>query len=144
MTTSPRVRTVTLALIAALGFVPLLAGCDAVGGAVNTAVTDATGGNVSLGGQLPAGWPSEVPVIDGTILFGAGTSTSDKQGWVVTIDATSTDPLADARTQLEGAGFVADKSASSESSGVVAMKNDTYRVVVVANSDGILYTVTPL
>ncbi|KFF59682.1 hypothetical protein JF66_09795 [Cryobacterium sp. MLB-32] len=143
MPSSRRALTAVL-IVTALGIAPLLSGCDAVGGAVNTAVTDASGGNVSLGGQLPAGWPSEVPVIDGTVLFGAGTSTSDQQGWVVTIDATSADPLADARTQLEEAGFVADTSASGETSGVVAMTNNTYRVVVVGNKDGILYTVTPL
>lgn len=123
-----------------------MTGCDAVGGAVNSAVNDATSGNVSLGGKLPAGWPSEVPVIDGKILFGAGSSTTENQGWVVTIEATSADPLAAARTQLEDAGFVADTSAAAgeNGAGVVAMKNGTYTVVVVGNKDGILYTVTPL
>ena len=56
---------------------PLLAGCsaDAVGGAVNGAVQGATGGEVSLGGKLPAGWPVEVPVVSGKLLLGAANTT---------------------------------------------------------------------
>jgi hypothetical protein len=138
---------VPLAIVIACVSVPVLSGCGGpVESAVNGAVQGATGGDVSLGGALPKGWPSEVPVIDGKILFGAGGSSGGHDGWVVTITSEATNPLADARAQLEGAGFVVDTTAQASSGevGVVAVKNDHYRVLVAASADGVLYTVTPV
>ncbi|MDH6236144.1 hypothetical protein [Cryobacterium sp. CG_9.6] len=137
-------RALTLSLVLALGATGALSGCASIGNVVNGTVKEATGGQVNLGGELPDGWPSEVPVIDGEILFGAGNAASGQSGWVVTIKTASADPLTEARTQLEEAGFVTDTSASNGEAGAVAMKNDAYRVVVVGNSDGVLYTVTLL
>lgn len=138
---------ISLAVVAALAVGPTLAGCTGVTAedAVNGAVQGATGGGVSLGGKLPAGWPTEVPVIDGELLFGAVKTTDGKPGWVVTIKSSSTDPLAEARRALEDAGFVVDTAAAAASvgtTGAVTMKNATYGVVVVGNPDGLLYTVT--
>jgi hypothetical protein len=109
-------------------------------------VQGATGGDVSLGGKLPKDWPSEVPVIDGKILFGAGGSSDREKGWVVTIKSEAADPLADARKQLEDAGFVVDTDAAASGGeiGVVAVKNDNYGVLVAGSADGVLYTVTPV
>ncbi|MDY7543159.1 MULTISPECIES: hypothetical protein [unclassified Cryobacterium] len=125
----------------------LLTGCtaDAAQNAVNGAVQGATNGDVSLGGALPSGWPAEVPIVEGKILF-AAVQKGDKPGWTVTVKATSTDPIAEATRSLTAAGFVAggDVSATVGSAGLVSMKNDRYSVVVAGNSDGLLYTVTPV
>lgn len=135
---------IPLALVLALAAGPMLSGCSSVGGLVNGAVQDASGGSVSLGGALPKGWPDEVPVIDGEILLGAGNTADGQTGWVVTIKSTAADPVADAQAQLEAAGFVTDASGSTGGNGAVAMKNDAYTVVLVGNADGVLYTVMPL
>ena len=80
---STKSLNVSLALVIAAAGVPMLAGCSPQG-AVNGAVQGATGGDVSLGGKLPTGWPEEVVVIDGELLFGARGAGDDQDGWVVT------------------------------------------------------------
>ena len=116
---------------------------DSVNGAVNGAVQDATGGDVSLGGQLPTDWPTDIPVVDGEVLFTTGgLGESGAGGWVVTVNATSTTPLEDARTQLLAAGFT--EVVAGVDAEVVTMANATYGVVVAGNPDGVLYTVTPV
>ncbi|SDJ92496.1 hypothetical protein E3T54_04155 [Cryobacterium sp. Sr8] len=141
-TISRQSLSVSLAIVIAVAGVPLLTGCSAEG-AVNGAVQGATGGDVSLGGKLPTGWPDEVAVIDGELLFGARGAGDNKDGWVVTVKSDATDPLEEARKTLEDAGFVGDTRVSAGDASVVAMKNDTYTVVVASNSDGLLYTVSP-
>ena len=140
-----RAISVPIAILIALGTAPLLSGCvgNPVEGLVNGAVKEATGGSVSLGGELPEGWPAEVPVVDGEILFGGGGSAEGEQGWVVTIKSASADPLADARKQLEEGGFSSDAeaTASGGDAGAVAMKNANFTVLVAGNADGVLYTV---
>ncbi|MEO6200301.1 MAG: hypothetical protein ABIX44_03970 [Cryobacterium sp.] len=140
--TPTKTLSITLALVIAAAGVPLLAGCS-VEGAVNGAVQGASGGDVSLGGKLPTGWPKEVVVIDGELLFGARGSGDNKDGWVVTVKSDAMDPLEDARKTLEDAGFVGDTTLSAGDASVVAMKDDSYTVVVVNTSGGVLYTVSP-
>ncbi|KQX07408.1 MULTISPECIES: hypothetical protein [unclassified Leifsonia] len=138
-----RTRLVVPAIAVALLLTPTLAGC----GIVDSAVDQATGGQVSVGGELPRGWPEEVPVVDGKILVGAGGQGENGSGWIVTVDATAADPIAEATTQLEGAGFSVDGSAAeatTDDGGFVAMKNENYSVLVAGTKDGLLYTVTPV
>ncbi|WP_104084099.1 hypothetical protein [Cryobacterium sp. Y11] len=150
MTTSAPLRRVGLALVVAAAGLTLLAGCslgdsvrDTVNGAVDGAVQDATGGNVSLGGELPADWPAEIPVLDGEVLFASGgVGQSGVSGWVVTVNATSTTPVDDARAQLVEAGFT--EVVAGVDVDVVTVANENYGVVVAGNPDGVLYTVTPV
>jgi hypothetical protein len=141
-------RRIVAAVAVALLAGPLLAGCsaDAVGGAVNGAVQGATGGDVSLSGKLPSGWPVEVPVVDGTLFFGATNTVDGKRTWVVTVKSAAADPLAEVKTSLTDAGFVLDESPSASvgTAGVVAMKSAHFAVVVAGSPTGLLYTVTPL
>jgi len=141
-----RVRVLATVALALVGG-SLLTGCtaDAAQNAVNGAVQGATNGDVSLGGALPSGWPAEVPIVDGKILF-AAVQKGDKPGWTVTVKASAADPIAEATSSLTAAGFVAggDVSATVGSAGLVSMKNDHYAVVVAGGPDGLLYTVTPV
>ncbi|WEO78515.1 hypothetical protein BJQ94_05615 [Cryobacterium sp. SO2] len=136
-----------LALVALLAIAPALAGCSdgQVQDAVNGAVQGATDGDVSLGGALPDGWPTDIPVIDGEIKFGAGNTTNGDQGWVVTVASSAADPLADAEQKLVDAGFEPDtgNSANVGDVGVVALKNAAYIVTIAGTPDGVLYTVAP-
>lgn len=139
----PRNLSVSLALLLSLGGVSLLAGCSGDGGSESSAsptATPTTSGEVTAEGELPAGWPSDVPVIEGTVLVGAGNASQGR--WVVTIDSPSSDPLGEARSQLEDAGYTADKSASAGGTGTVTLANSAYSVLLVSNADGIVYTVT--
>jgi len=144
-TTRPVRLALTLAALLAAG--TGLAGCSdsQVQSAVNGAVQDATGGDVSLGGALPDGWPSEIPVIEGEIKFGAGNTTNGDQGWVVTVASTEADPLADAKQRLVDAGFEPDTSTSANVGdvGVESLKNASFRVTLAGTPDGVLYTVAP-
>ena len=146
ITKTPRLR-MGLAVLAVLAIGPALAGCsdEAVQGAVNGAVQGATDGDVSLGGTLPDGWPTEIPVIDGEIKFGAGNTTNGDQGWVVTVASAAADPLADAKQKLVDAGFEPDtgNSANVGDVGVAALKSATYAVTIAGTPDGVLYTVAP-
>ncbi|TFC91025.1 MULTISPECIES: hypothetical protein [Cryobacterium] len=136
-----RVRVLAVA-VAALA---LLSGCsgEGVGGAVNGVVTEASGGDVSLGGQLPDGWPADIPVIEGDLGFGAANSTDGGRGWVVTVTTDAADPLSDATTVLEAAGFSAD-TANIGDAGVAALTNETWSVVIAGTPEGVLYTVSPV
>ena len=146
ITKTPRLR-MGLAVLAVLAIGPALAGCsdEAVQGAVNGAVQGATDGDVSLGGTLPDGWPTEIPVIDGEIKFGAGNTTNGDQGWVVTVASAAADPLADAEQKLVDAEFEPDtgNSANVGDVGVAALKSATYTVTIAGTPDGVLYTVAP-
>jgi hypothetical protein len=140
-------RVRVLAVTMAVAGLAVLSGCsgETVGNAVDGAVNEATGGDVSLGGQLPEGWPAEIPVIDGNIGFGAGNTTDGDRGWVVTVTTDAADPLADATAVLEAAGFSADASATANigDAGVAALTNETWAVVVAGTPEGVLYTVSP-
>jgi len=133
--------TVSLALLLTLGVAPTLSGCSTSGDEGATPPSSAaSGADVSVNGALPAGWPSEVPVIDGTILMGVGNASEGR--WVVTITSAAADPLGTARTQLEDAGFSSDKSVAASGTGAVTLSDEAYSVVIVSNAEGIVYTVT--
>jgi hypothetical protein len=141
---------IPLAILIAAASVPALTGCfgnpieGLVRGGVEQAVEGATGGDVSLGGSLPEGWPQEVPVIDGEILVGGANTQDGANGWFVTIASNAPDPMAEARSKLEAEGFT-EVEALAEAGGevMVAMSNGEYDVFVAGSAEGILYTVVP-
>lgn len=94
-----RRRVLVSALAVSLLLAPALAGCSMV----ESAIEDATGADVSLGG-LPESWPAEVPVIDGDVAFAGTDASGENPVWNATISVGS-DVSADVATQLEGAGF---------------------------------------
>ncbi len=138
---SPALRTLIVAgslLLAGTS----VSGCGVVSG-LNGSVQSSQG-SVTLGGELPAGWPKAVPVVDGEITFGAG-STNEKDTWVVTIKPTSSNALADAQMELEGAGFSLDAgvTAAEGKNGAFTMTSTDYKVAVVGNGETLVYTVAP-
>ena len=73
LTTTTRAATaVAIAGITA----SLLTGCfnpaELVNRGVEDAIEGATGGDVSLGGELPADFPTSIPLIDGDVTFAGG------------------------------------------------------------------------
>jgi len=149
MKTTSRSPAVTVALVLAVGVAPLLGGCaTSVEQAVSTssAIPSADPvsgcGAVGADGSLPAGWPTTIPVIEGTVAFGVCNAAAGR--WVITVTSSVTDPLGTARTQLEGAGFTTDTSVSAGGTGVVTLSDATYSVLLASNATGIVYTVTTL
>lgn len=130
--------TTAIAIASALVLAPVLTGCGALEGIIE----QATGGEIDVSiGQLPDGWPTEVPVTDGDII-GGGTSASDDGTplWNVTIKVESEAAFAEIQAQLEGAGFEAVDAGELDGGDAItsgAFKNDTYGVfVAVTGSDG--------
>lgn len=124
----------------------LLTGCfgnpveDLVNRSVEGAIEDATGGDVSLGGELPAGFPTSVPIIDGDINLAAGAGGAE--GWVVVLTSSASDPVAEAAAALEAAGFTEDTTVSGAGMGAKVFSNAEYVVVVAGEGETLTYTVT--
>jgi hypothetical protein len=143
LTTTTRAATaVAIAGITA----SLLTGCfgtpsDLVGKGVEDAIESATGGDVSLGGELPADFPTSVPLIDGDVTFGAGAGGSE--GWIVMITSTAADPVADAAAKLEAAGFTQDTELSGGGAAAQVYTNGEFLVLLAGDGEkAVSYTVT--
>ncbi len=139
-------RAAAAAALAALTSA-LLTGCfsnpveDLVNQGVEDAVEGATGGDVSLGGELPAGFPESIPLIEGEIGFSAGTG--GEEGWIVVINSTAADPMADAEAALEGAGYTKNTELSGGGGGAVVYSDDENVVLLAGDGETVTYTVTP-
>jgi hypothetical protein len=149
MPTPRAIHRLVAAVAAVAASAALLAGCtpgpiqDLVGQQAEQAIEGATGGDVSLGGELPSNFPSEVPLIEGDVSFSAGTGGTE--GWMVTISpASGGDPVADARAGLEAGGFVPEQAFEGVDVGAQVFSNGTYLVLLAGDANGVVYTVTPV
>lgn len=137
MSTLSRRITVPVAIVLALAVTPALSGC--FGNPIEQIVEGATGGEVDLGGNsVPEGFPSEVPLADGEVLFGAAVGNDDGRIWNVTIKVAGADALDAIVAQLEGAGFTTTDGfgGSTAEGGTAALESDAYGVLVVVTQDG--------
>jgi hypothetical protein len=146
MSTLPTISRAAVAIAIAGITASLLTGCfgnpgDLVNQGVEDAIESATGGDVSLGGELPEGFPTSVPLIDGDITVAAGSGGAE--GWVVVITSSASDPVAEAASALEGAGFTEDTTVSGAGMGAKVYTNDEYIVLVAGEGETVSYTVTP-
>lgn len=139
-------RAAVAAALAALTSA-LLAGCvsnpveDLVNQGVEDAVEGATGGDVSLGGELPADFPASIPLIEGEIGFSAGTG--GEEGWIVAVNSTAADPVADAVAALEGAGFAKSNEVSGGGANAALYTDGEFLVLLAGEGETVTYTVTP-
>ncbi len=140
----PRTRIGVLAAIAVFA-ATALTGCfgnpveNLVNQGIEGAVEEATGGDVEIGGELPADFPAEVPILEGDIVFAAG---SMGDGWLVTITPKSDDPVAEAVAALEAAGFTADTTLSGSDASASVYTNANYLVLVAGDGENLAYTIT--
>ena len=143
-TTSRAALAVAIAGITA----SLLTGCfgnpaDLVNRGVEDAIEGATGGDVSIG-ELPADFPASIPLIDGEVTFAGGSgSTGDGEGWIVVLTSTAADPVAEAATALEGAGFTEDANMSGAEGGARVYTNGEHLVILAGDGTTLTYTVAP-
>ncbi|MDF2574971.1 MAG: hypothetical protein K0S05_1883 [Agromyces sp.] len=147
MPTLPATTRAAMAIAIAGVTASLLTGCFAnpveelVNRSVEGAVEEATGGDVSLSGELPADFPAEVPVIEGKIGLSAGAGGAE--GWVVAITGTSSDALAEAAAELEAAGYTEDTAVSGGQVGAKVYTGADYLVLLAGEGSTVSYTVTP-
>ena len=147
MSTLPTISRAAVAVAIAGITASLLTGCfgnpveNLVNQGVEDAVESATGGDVSLDGELPEGFPTSVPLIDGDITVAAGAGGAD--GWVVVISSSASDPVAEAASALEGAGFTEDTTVSGAGMGAKVYSNAEYIVLLAGEGETVSYTVTP-
>ncbi|WP_308799286.1 hypothetical protein [Agromyces silvae] len=146
---TPRHSRVIAALFAAGIAAAALTGCtagplqDIVGQQAEEAIEGATGNDVNLGGgELPTGFPGEVPLVDGEISFSAGSGGAE--GWIVTIDPQAADAVAAATAALEAGGFLPEAAFEGVDLGAKIFSNGTYLVLLSGDDQGVMYTVTPV
>lgn len=146
---APRLRGRAAALLSVASVATLLlTGCagnpvqDMVDRTIEDSVEGATGGEVELGGDLPADFPASVPVIDGTIELAGGTG-DGTEGWVVVLTSQASDPVGDAASALTGAGFTEDSTLSGEAAGGSVYTDGQYLVVLVGDGSTVTYSVAP-
>ena len=94
-------------------------------------------GTVSMGGDLPEGFPEDdIPLVEGDVLLAMG---GEGQGWQVSlaVDSSAEDAMAEARGLLEGAGFSVDEEAVMGEMSTATLSSDAYNIyVTAAEADG--------
>ncbi|WP_353815663.1 hypothetical protein [Agromyces sp. SYSU T00266] len=139
-------RARAAAIVASLAAASLLTGCtgtvqEFVERGVEDAVEEGAGAQVDLSGELPTDFPTSVPIIDGTIELAGGAASAD--GWVVVLTSEAADPLADARAEVEGAGFREDPALAQASAAGTVYTDGELLVILAGEGDAVTYTVTP-
>ena len=101
--------------------------------------SDTSSSGASSSESLPSDFPkSDVPVVDGNILVARG----DKDnGWSVTVQPKSKDGFAEAKSQLEGAGYTQQPGATDSKA---TYTNGKYTVSVGTPGVAVTYNVTAL
>jgi hypothetical protein len=125
--------TVAMAGVLLVG-APLMTGCSLINTVVNSATTGTVPEGLGTGTTIPADFPSEVPLIDGEILFTVSLPADNgEKAWNVSIKVSGADAFDTIKTQLTDAGF--DSPGDSGSSGVFR-KDDLTVLVGVGATDG--------
>ena len=128
-TRMPRLITAALLAVSLALAAPALTGC----GLIQDAVEKATGGDVDLGGKsVPDDFPSDVPLIEGEVLYGASAGSEDGKLWNVTIKVADASAFDEIAAQFEAAGFEAsDLGGTSDQGATGTFTKDPYGVFVV-------------
>ena len=118
---------------------PALAGCSLI----NNVVEGAAGGNIpdglSGGQSVPSDFPSEVPLIEGEVVFALSLpGDNGEKAWNVTINVGGADAFESIKTQLTDAGFEFQSVSEGDSGSTGAYHQGDLTVIVVvgaANGD---------
>lgn len=142
-----RIRRALIALVVGALLVPALAACS--GNPVETIIKQVTGGSVDVGGgHVPAGFPSEVPLYAGPVLYGIAVGDGAGKAFNVTVRLPDASAGAQIRSDLERAGFTLVGGTEPTAAGGAAYDGAHWGVLVVITQDGdkgwvANYSVTP-
>jgi hypothetical protein len=133
--------TLALAGVLLVG-APLVTGCSLISTVVNSATGGTLPEGLGSGTSVPSDFPSEVPLIDGEVVFGLSLpGDNGEKAWNVTVNVSGAEAFDTIKTQLTDAGFeyqgVSD--GDSGSSGVFR-KDDLTVLVGVGATDGDQWT----
>jgi hypothetical protein len=124
-------------------------GADATVDLDDDSLTVDTGdGSITAGtGELPEGFPDEVPLVDGEVVFGQRSDSPEGTGWTVHLQVGTTpdDVTAELTRALEEAGFEVQATPAAGGSTLLADSQAWSVLVVVAPGDdgtNVLYTVS--
>lgn len=147
--TAKKLTRTTATLAIALAATLTLSGCfgnpieNLVKEGVNGAIKQATGADVDLGGQeIPADFPSQIPIVDGTVEFAASVTVDGRKVWTVRLKVSNPDIFKEIQAGMIGAGFT-----ETVSGGTMGMYEGD-GLGIVANVDdnkgdvGVMYVVT--
>ena len=128
--------TIVAIIVASVVLTPMLSGCFA--NPLETVIEGATGGEVDLGGTtIPDGFPSEVPLYDGEVTYGASLGSEPDVVYNVTMKVPDASALDEAKMQLEDAGFTIQvQGEPNADGGTVIADSDTYGVLLVVAKSG--------
>ncbi|UFU03201.1 hypothetical protein LQF12_00890 [Ruania suaedae] len=112
-------------------------------------VVESDEGSFSVGGDLPADFPADIPLIEGEILSASSMQSADASGWAVQIQAEGEGAFDRAEQALRDAGFTEGEESLSVAAGDLVMAglvNDRWQVLLSAiDTEGVVsYTVTEL
>ena len=122
-----------------------LAGCSLIEGQVEGVIEETTGTEVELpGAELPEGFPTEVPLIEGEVAFGVAIG----NGYNVSVRVDGPEAIDEISDQLEAAGFTAQAGGTTGAETTQAFSSDAFTVIVVLTKEGDTgylanYTVAP-
>lgn len=113
-------------------------GSEIAQGGAEKLVEGLTGGDIDVTtGKLPADFPAEVPVIEGTIVTSTKLGIAEGASWQVTISVSDVPAaMQQAREKLLGAGFEETVWTESESIPMGIFSNDTYGIILGGIDDG--------
>lgn len=135
-----RIATIVVGATLLIGAPVALSGCSIAQGVIQ----QATGGDGTVVGSVPADFP-DVPLVDGTVTFGAALPGSgDQKAWTVVIKASgSVNPGTAIQTQLESAGWTVAQTAVggvTDDGAVLNYQKDGLVLVVLVGKDGDAWT----
>lgn len=104
---------------------------------VEQAIEGATGGNVDIdvggGVSIPADFPADVPLVDGTLFSSVSLGSGADQSWNVIFTVSDANAAyADAVSQLTGAGFTEQSQVQTAEGSFGAFSNSAWTVQVSA------------
>jgi hypothetical protein len=131
-------RALAIAGVLVVGL-PLLAGCSVINGVVHDVTGHDLPAGLTGGTTLPEDFPSDVPLIDGDVVFSLSLPADNgDKAWNVTINVSGADAFATIKTQLTDAGFEYHGITDGESGSTGAFRSGDLTVldaVGAANGD---------
>lgn len=96
---------------------------------------ESSDGTVSMGGDLPDGFPEDdVPLVEGDVLVAMG---AEGQGFQVSlnVDMSAAEAMDEAVALLEGAGFTVEETAEMGTMQTAALTSDAHQVFLTATDE---------
>jgi hypothetical protein len=117
---------------------PLLTGCSLIDNVLDSATGGTIPDGLDTGTTVPDDFPSEVPLVDGDVVFAVSLpGDNNEKAWNVTINVSGADAFEGIKTQLTDAGFEYQGVSDGESGTSGVFRKDDLTVLVgVAAGDG--------